>query len=83
MPKNGPEWHSIRQGLLPKLNQLTNYSESLKTVVQLMMCLDPQQRPSAEEILTNYLQREAEFVSGLDTNAQELIKKQLNEPEMK
>ena len=37
IPKNGPEWHELRNGYLPKLDELNNYSNSLKGIVRNMM----------------------------------------------
>ena len=37
LPKNGEEWHSIRNGNLQKLEFLNNFSNSLKNLVKKMI----------------------------------------------
>ena len=44
LPKNGDEWHAIRQGQLP---QLPHYSTGLNNLLKSMIHPDPKQRPSA------------------------------------
>ena len=74
MPKNGPQWHSMRQGILPKLDQLNSYSELLKMLVRLMMCSDPQKRPSAAEILENFLRKDKTSGFNYEMKEDELIR---------
>lgn len=47
LPKNGEEWHAIRQGRLPYLNR---YSIELHHLLQLMIHPDPTQRPSTQTL---------------------------------
>lgn len=44
LPKNGPEWHKIRNG---DLNELPQYSRELNDLLKLMVHPDPESRPSA------------------------------------
>ncbi|XP_033104798.1 wee1-like protein kinase 1-A [Anneissia japonica] len=52
LPKNGPEWHSIRQGKLPYLPQ---YSTDLNNLLKMMVHSDPKMRPSASAIIQHPL----------------------------
>ena len=61
MPKNGSEWHSIRQGKLLKLDRLKNYSNSLKAIIKMMMSPRHEDRPSAHDLLNSFLPSEAEL----------------------
>ena len=55
LPKNGELWHSLRNNQLSILDSVEDYSESLKRLVSKMMSKDPANRPSAKEILIDYL----------------------------
>lgn len=79
MPKNGPEWHAIRNGVLPRLDNLKNYSNSLKGIIKLMMSRNPDKRPSANELISNYLPSDIELELKWERTEKELLKKQLNE----
>jgi serine/threonine protein kinase len=48
LPKNGPSWHSIRKGFLPKLS---NMSTELYNILISMINPDPAKRPSAADLL--------------------------------
>ena len=48
MPKNGDEWHAIRQGRLPHL--AGRYSSELHSLLEQMIHPDPTQRPSAHDL---------------------------------
>ncbi|XP_071941419.1 wee1-like protein kinase 1-A [Antedon mediterranea] len=52
LPKNGPEWHSIRQGKLPYLSQ---YSTDFNNLLKMMVHPDPKMRPSASAIMQHPL----------------------------
>lgn len=47
LPKNGPAWHALRDGLLPDLPGL---SRELHQLIQKMIDPDPNQRPSASRL---------------------------------
>ncbi|KAG7214028.1 hypothetical protein KM043_001397 [Ampulex compressa] len=44
LPKNGPEWHDIRNG---NLKELSHYSRDLNDLLKLMIHPNPEMRPSA------------------------------------
>lgn len=52
LPKNGSEWHRIREG-----NALIkgNYTKRLKDTVRKMLSRDPEARPSASQLLDSFL----------------------------
>lgn len=52
LPKNGEEWHHIRSG---NLTIEGPYSIELKSVVKSMLSRDPARRPSARELLDDFL----------------------------
>ncbi|XP_041452735.1 wee1-like protein kinase 1-A isoform X1 [Lytechinus variegatus] len=52
LPKNGDDWHSIRQGELPPL---THISSDLVHLLQTMIHPDPTQRPSAAALVQHPL----------------------------
>ena len=79
MPKNGPEWHTIRNGALPKLDSLQNYSNSLKGIIKLMMSPTADKRPSAHELISNFLPSEIELELKWERAEKELLKRQLQE----
>ncbi|KAJ0069676.1 hypothetical protein NL108_011963 [Boleophthalmus pectinirostris] len=48
LPQNGDEWHSLREGQLPKLPQVL--SPPFGALLQLLIDPDPAKRPSAKEL---------------------------------
>lgn len=60
IPSNGEEWHELRNGKLDRLMEIPTLSDSFKNLVRKMMDKDPDARPTADEILTNYLPEERE-----------------------
>lgn len=48
LPKNGPKWQEIRDG---KLNQLAGYSDNINLLIQSMIHVKPEERPSAADVL--------------------------------
>lgn len=60
LPKNGLEWQELRNGNLHRIENLS-YSNSLKSIVKAMMHPDPDQRPSAHDLLSNHLQSDIEL----------------------
>ncbi|XP_054716934.1 wee1-like protein kinase [Uloborus diversus] len=50
LPKNGEEWHSIREGNLP---YLSGYSKELNDLLKQMIHPDPDQRPSSASLVHN------------------------------
>lgn len=81
MPKGGDEWHNIRGGILPKLDNLQNYSDSLKAMVRLMLSADPLSRPSADEILSRLLPDSMTLEIQGEKAEKVLIKSQMMETE--
>lgn len=49
LPKNGPQWHSIREGHIPPLPQ--KLTKDLLELIKSMIHSDPTQRPSTAQIL--------------------------------
>lgn len=80
LPKNGAEWGSLRDGNLVKLDQL-NYSNSLKSMLRSMMNSNPDYRPSAHELLTNYLQSEIELELKWEKRQNKILKERVKELE--
>uniref|UniRef100_T1JB71 Wee1-like protein kinase n=2 Tax=Strigamia maritima TaxID=126957 RepID=T1JB71_STRMM len=50
LPKNGDEWHDIRNGRLPVLER---YSADLNALLKEMVQIDPAQRPTAASLSTH------------------------------
>lgn len=50
LPCNGEEWHMIRQG---KLEENEVFSDNLRILIKSLLSDNPQNRPSAEEILSH------------------------------
>ncbi|GBN83168.1 Wee1-like protein kinase [Araneus ventricosus] len=51
LPKNGDEWHSIREGHLP---YLPYYSKELNALLKQMIHPDPEQRPTSSALVHNH-----------------------------
>jgi len=83
MPKNGPDWVAIRTGQLPRLENLKNFSNSLKSIIRLMLSPNPDQRPSAQELLDNSLQSDLELELRWEKTQNQLLKKKIKEYEEK
>lgn len=82
MPKNGPEWHALRGGDVHKLDHLS-YSNSLKSIIKAMMSHSPDLRPSAHELLTNFLQSEIELELKWEKEQNAILRKKIRELEAK
>ncbi|EDV99186.1 membrane-associated tyrosine- and threonine-specific cdc2-inhibitory kinase [Drosophila grimshawi] len=52
LPSNGPLWHELRNGKLPD-EFINTLSVELQQVIKCMMTPDPQQRPTAEQLLAD------------------------------
>ncbi|XP_058446747.1 wee1-like protein kinase [Malaya genurostris] len=50
LPKNGPEWHMLRNGKFPDLSGL---SQEFNELIKLMMHPDPEKRPSSSTIFNH------------------------------
>lgn len=55
IPVNGNDWQDLRNEKLYQLDQVEYLSPSFKKMVKLMMQRNPAQRPSAKELLTQFL----------------------------
>ncbi|XP_057313912.1 wee1-like protein kinase 2 [Hydractinia symbiolongicarpus] len=71
LPKNGPNWHTIRTTGLPNLQQ---YPKELNSLLSKMITKDPALRPSASEILQGRL---------LGQMSKDQLRKELNEEKFK
>ncbi|XP_017274563.1 wee1-like protein kinase 2 [Kryptolebias marmoratus] len=56
LPQNGDEWHSLREGHLPKLPQ--ELSPPFRSLLQSLLDSDPTRRPSARELCKHTVLRE-------------------------
>ncbi|XP_041851928.1 wee1-like protein kinase 2 isoform X2 [Melanotaenia boesemani] len=56
LPQNGSQWHSLREGQLPKLPQ--ELSPPFRGLLQSMLDPDPTKRPSARELCRHTVLRE-------------------------
>ena len=81
MPKNGPDWVAIRTGCLPRLENLKNFSNSLKSIIRLMLSPNPDNRPSAQDLLENSLQSELELELRWEKTQNQLLKKKIKDYE--
>jgi len=61
LPSRGEEWVNIREAKI-NTEEITNYSKELRELVLLMMKHDPTTRPSAAQILDEYLLSPEEMV---------------------
>lgn len=50
LPKNGPEWHNLRDGKVPDISQL---SREFNDLIKVMTHPNPEQRPSSTSIFNN------------------------------
>jgi len=55
LPRNGEEWHSIRNGNLP---DIPGYSEEIQDLIKRMIHADPSQRPTASELVDHKIFQE-------------------------
>ncbi|XP_012254618.1 wee1-like protein kinase isoform X2 [Athalia rosae] len=74
LPKNGPQWHEIRDG---KLKDLPQYSRDFNELLKLMIHPNPEMRPSA----TSLIQHRVLYPYGNQTKAQ--LRRELNAEKLK
>lgn len=65
LPKNGPEWHCLRNGEF-SLPQTLFFSTSLEKLLKKMVDLDPTNRPSASKVVNILLDRGMAAINNLD-----------------
>nr|CAB3267744.1 wee1-like protein kinase 1-A [Phallusia mammillata] len=70
LPKNGPEWHIIREGHLP---HLPHYSDAFNSLLKDLICPTPSARPSAAALLQHPL------LSTYCKKSKQQLRKELNE----
>lgn len=76
LPKNGPEWHQLRNGNVPRLK---NLSEEFNDLIQLMTHPDPAARPSSMTIFRHPLLCSEEAKSKSQLSLELTLERQKNE----
>lgn len=80
LPKNGTEWHQLRDGHVPDLPRL---SKEFNDLIKLMTHPDPQKRPSSSSIFYHPVLYSAESKSKAQLNHELNVQRQKNEILMK
>lgn len=76
LPKNGPDWHKLRNGDVP---DLPNLSRDFNDLIKLMTHPDPEKRPSSTSIFNHPLLNPAETKSKAQLSDELAIAHQKNE----
>uniref|UniRef100_A0A1A9ZMI3 non-specific protein-tyrosine kinase n=1 Tax=Glossina pallidipes TaxID=7398 RepID=A0A1A9ZMI3_GLOPL len=76
LPKNGPEWHDLRDGNIP---YLTSLSKEFNDVLKAMTHPDPKQRPSSTSIFNHSILNALESKSKAQLSQELTIEKWKNE----
>ncbi|XP_065357211.1 wee1-like protein kinase [Calliphora vicina] len=76
LPKNGPEWHDLRDGKVPDLPTL---SREFNDIIKVMTHPDPQKRPSSTSIFNHSVLNSLESKSKAQLSQELTIEKRKNE----
>ncbi|XP_013102086.2 wee1-like protein kinase [Stomoxys calcitrans] len=76
LPKNGPEWHNLRDNNVPDIPTL---SREFNDLIKLMTHSDPKQRPSSTSIFNHPVLNSLESKSKAQLSQELLIEKRKNE----
>ncbi|KAH8393600.1 hypothetical protein KR200_005838 [Drosophila serrata] len=76
LPKNGPEWHKLRDGEVPVLPSL---SKDFNELIAQMMHPDPENRPSSQSIFSHSILSSVESKSKLQLGLELTVEKRRNE----
>ncbi|XP_034234905.1 wee1-like protein kinase 2 [Thrips palmi] len=74
LPKNGPQWHELREGKLP---ELSHYCHDFRQLLTEMIDPNPERRPTAFSMLTH------RFVSPLGNLSKAQLQRELNAERLK
>ncbi|XP_020810310.1 wee1-like protein kinase [Drosophila serrata] len=76
LPKNGPDWHKLRDGEVPVLPSL---SKDFNELIAQMMHPDPEKRPSSQSIFSHSILSSVESKSKLQLGLELTVEKRRNE----
>ncbi|XP_017023981.1 wee1-like protein kinase [Drosophila kikkawai] len=76
LPKNGPDWHKLRDGEVPILPSL---SKDFNELIAQMMHPDPEKRPSSHSIFSHSILSSVESKSKLQLGLELTVEKRRNE----
>ncbi|KAH8251365.1 hypothetical protein KR032_009756 [Drosophila birchii] len=76
LPKNGPDWHKLRDGEVPILSSL---SKDFNELIAQMMHPDPEKRPSSHSIFSHPILSSVESKSKLQLGLELTVEKRKNE----
>ncbi|KAH8238854.1 hypothetical protein KR038_004665 [Drosophila bunnanda] len=76
LPKNGPDWHKLRDGEVPILPSL---SKDFNELIAQMMHPDPEKRPSSHSIFSHPILSSVESKSKLQLGLELTVEKRRNE----
>ena len=75
--KSNSEFRALRTGNFLALERLKNFSNSLKSIVKLMLSPNPDNRPSAQDLLEKWLQSQPELELQALKDENEKLRKEL------
>ncbi|EDW87822.1 wee1-like protein kinase [Drosophila yakuba] len=76
LPKNGPEWHNLRDGKVPILSSL---SRDFNELIAQMMHPDPEKRPTSQSIFSHPILSAVDSKSKLQLGLELTVEKRKNE----
>ncbi|XP_015036915.1 wee1-like protein kinase isoform X2 [Drosophila pseudoobscura] len=76
LPKNGPDWHKLRNGEVPYLSTL---SKDFNELIALMMHPDPDQRPTSQSIFSHPILSAVDSKSKLQLGLELTMERRKNE----
>ncbi|XP_016987524.1 wee1-like protein kinase [Drosophila rhopaloa] len=76
LPKNGPEWHKLRNGEVPVLSSL---SRDFNELIAQMMHRDPDKRPTSQSIFSHPILSAVDSKSKLQLGLELTVEKRKNE----